>query len=131
MNFNKVILGLAFFFVYVALMGNNAACQDLVKTKGAKGAPHSSPSASYATGKGSPLKEEADGDVQAALEELKLLTADASKKSQVNRNLLVGTTLVNTALLLVVSGLIGYSMREKKEDKGENGSCNKAADGEN
>lgn len=59
-------------------------------------------------------KEEAEDNVQHALEELKLLTHEVTKKTAVNKNVLIGSALAQTVLLLVVTALVGYSLKDKK-----------------
>lgn len=124
MNFRKLVSSLSLVLILysiIELAFANAEEKRKVPGKGVHGPSSSVPQSGL-------LKEVSEGlpvDTQQVLEEIRLVSNSLEKKTSVNRNLLIGTAVTNIALLLVVSGLLGFSLKKKdkgdKEDGGKSG----------
>ncbi|EUD64814.1 hypothetical protein C922_04761 [Plasmodium inui San Antonio 1] len=60
-------------------------------------------------------------DAENALQELKNFAHNLEKKTTTNRKIIISTTVINMVLLVLLSGLIGYSKKKGfKEDELDN-----------
>lgn len=111
MQATKLFFGFAVLFLCLVFNGGFVIGQE---TKGKASKQHGVANQGGSFGGKGVSKEEAEENVHHALEELKLLTNEVTKKTAVNKNVLIGSALAQTVLLLVVTALVGYSLKDKK-----------------
>lgn len=122
MKITKIVIAVALFVFCFSYMGSPVMAQDSSKvTKGVK--PGSSVNAVSHQGTSGFNNLKNDEHVYSALEELKVLSNEVTKKTNVNRNLILGSAVTNLLLLIVLSGLMGYSnIKNNSSSGGSSGS---------
>ncbi|CRG98134.1 sexual stage-specific protein precursor, putative [Plasmodium gallinaceum] len=120
MNFRKLISSLSLVLILYSIVELAFANADeKTKKSPGKGNPVSTTSSNQSD---TSLKDAIDripAEAQQALEEIKVISNMLDKKTSVNRNLIIGTAVTNIALLLMLSGLMGYNTRKMAVDDGE------------
>ncbi|CRG98550.1 sexual stage-specific protein precursor, putative [Plasmodium relictum] len=117
MNFGKFVSSLSLVLILYSIVELAFANAD-EKAKKFPGKHVSTSSVNHPQGNAS-MKDSIDrmsSDSQHALEEIKVISNLLDKKTSINRNLIIGTAATNIALLLLLSGLMGYNTKRLNAD---------------